>query len=143
VAVDGGIVVDITLQATDGLYVIGDAACVPFGSDRLRIEHWRVAQQHGRVAALNTAGVTTHYDSVPFFWTYHFGKRFEYLGHAQRWDRVHIDGELDDQRFVALQIHGEDVVGVVACQRERATALLIERMRQPLTVPEAMNLLRT
>jgi NADPH-dependent 2,4-dienoyl-CoA reductase/sulfur reductase-like enzyme len=135
-------VVDDTLRAADGLYVIGDVACFPFGADYVRIEHWRVAQQHGRIAALNIAGTTAHYDSVPFFWTYHFGKRFEYLGHPQRWDRVHIDGELDDQRFVALQIQGEYVVGVVACQREHATALLIERMRQPLTVSEAMDLLR-
>jgi NADPH-dependent 2,4-dienoyl-CoA reductase/sulfur reductase-like enzyme/nitrite reductase/ring-hydroxylating ferredoxin subunit len=140
---DGGIVVDTTLRAADGLYVVGDAARFPFGTGHVRIEHWRVAQQHGRVAALNIAGVATHYDSVPFFWTYHFGKNFEYLGHAERWDRVHIDGELDDQRFVALQIRGEDVVGVVACQREYTTALLIERMRQPLTVSEAMDLLRT
>jgi NADPH-dependent 2,4-dienoyl-CoA reductase/sulfur reductase-like enzyme/nitrite reductase/ring-hydroxylating ferredoxin subunit len=140
---DGGIVVDATLRAADGLYVIGDAASFPFDADHLRIEHWRVAQQHGRVAALNIAGVATHYDSVPFFWTYHFGKRFEYLGHGERWDRMHIDGQLDDQRFVALQIRGEDVVGVVACQRERATARLIERMRQPLSVAEATDLLRT
>ena len=55
---------------------------------------------------------------------------------------MHIDGELDDQRFVALQISGEDVVGVVACQREHITALLSERMRQPLTVSEAVDLLR-
>ena len=139
---DGGIVVDTTLRAADGLYVIGDAACFPFGAGHRRIEHWRVAQQHGRVAALNIAGVAARYDLVPFFWTYHFGKRFEYLGHGEGWDRMHIDGELDDQCFVALQIRGEDVVGVVACQREHVTALLIERMRQPLTVSDAVDLLR-
>ncbi len=139
---DGGILVDATLRAADGLYVAGDSACFPFAGDHLRIEHWRVAQQHAQVAALNIAGRTTHYDSVPFFWTYHFGKRFEYLGHAENWDRLHIDGELDDHRFVALQIRDETIVGVVACQRERTTAVLIERMRHPLTVSEAIALLR-
>jgi NADPH-dependent 2,4-dienoyl-CoA reductase/sulfur reductase-like enzyme len=140
---DGGIIVDSTLRAADSLYVVGDAARFPFGADHLRIEHWRVAQQHGRVAALNIAGVVSHYDSVPFFWTYHFGKSFEFLGRGERWDRVHIDGDLDNQQFVALQVRGEDVVGVVACQRQRTTALLIERMRQPLAVSEAVDLLRT
>jgi NADPH-dependent 2,4-dienoyl-CoA reductase/sulfur reductase-like enzyme/nitrite reductase/ring-hydroxylating ferredoxin subunit len=139
---DGGILVDTTLRAADGLYVVGDGACFPFGGDHLRIEHWRVAQQHGRVAALNIAGQTIHYASVPFFWTYHFGKRFEYLGHAENWDRLHIDGDLDDQCFVALQMRGEDVVGVIACQREQTTAMLIERMRQRLTISEAIALLR-
>jgi NADPH-dependent 2,4-dienoyl-CoA reductase/sulfur reductase-like enzyme len=140
---DGGIVVDATLRAVDGLYVVGDSAWFPFGGEHIRIEHWRVAQQHGRIAALNIAGATSHYDSVPFFWTYHFGKRFEYLGHTGGWDRLHIDGSLDDQRFVTLQIRGEHVVGVIACQREHTTAILVERMRQPLAICEATCLLRT
>jgi NADPH-dependent 2,4-dienoyl-CoA reductase/sulfur reductase-like enzyme/nitrite reductase/ring-hydroxylating ferredoxin subunit len=138
---DGGILVDSTLRAADGLYVVGDAACFPFGDTHVRIEHWRVAQQHGRIAGLNIAGTSSHYQSVPFFWTYHFGHRFEYLGHAEKWDRIHIDGALDEPRFVALQIQGEHVVGVIACQREDTTAKLIELMREPLKAPEAMRLL--
>lgn len=31
-------------------------------------------------------GGTVRYESVPLFWTYHYGKRFEYLGHAEQWD---------------------------------------------------------
>jgi NADPH-dependent 2,4-dienoyl-CoA reductase/sulfur reductase-like enzyme/nitrite reductase/ring-hydroxylating ferredoxin subunit len=139
---DGGIIVDRALRAADGLYAVGDCAVFPYGGDHLRIEHWRVAQQHGRVAALNLAGVPSHYESVPFFWTYHFGLRFEYLGHAEQWDRLYIDGELADHRFVALQIRGEHVAGIIACQREQTTALLIERMRHPLTISEAIDLLR-
>lgn len=139
---DGGIKVDATLLAADGFYVIGDAACFPFGTEHVRIEHWRVAQQHGRIAALNIAGTPARYDGVPFFWTYHFGKRFEYAGHPHGWDRIHIDGKLDDERFIALQIRDETVVGIVACQREQATARLIDRMRQPLPLSEAMEMLR-
>ena len=139
---DGGIVVDGTLQAADGLYVVGDCASFPFNGDQIRIEHWRVAQQHGRIAAANIAGNPSRYETVPFFWTYHFGKRFEYIGHPRGWDRLHIDGNLDEQHFIALQIQEEHVVGIIACQRERTTAILIERMREPLTVAEGMNLLR-
>ncbi len=138
---DGGIVVDSTLHADNNLYVAGDSAAFPFAREHLRIEHWRVAQQHGFVAAANIAGFSRHYDGVPFFWTYHFGHRFEYLGHADHWDRLHIDGDIDAQRFVALQIRGEEVAGVVACQRERTTAMLIERMRRSLKASDAIALL--
>ena len=117
------------------------SACFPFGGDHLRIEHWRVAQQHGRVAAQNIAGQVRQYTGVPFFWTYHFGKRFGYLGHAEHWDRLHIDGDLHQHRFVALQLRDDIVSGVIACQRERTTALLIERMREPLRLSEALDLL--
>ncbi len=54
---------------------------------------------------------------------------------------MHIDGALDAPRFVALQIQGEHVVGVIACQREHTTAKLIELMRAPLKAAEAMRLL--
>ena len=83
-AQDGGIMVDSTLHAGNDLYVAGDSACFPFAGEHVRIEHWRVAQQHGWVAAANIAGISRRYDGVPFFWTYHFGRRFEYLGHADR-----------------------------------------------------------
>jgi NADPH-dependent 2,4-dienoyl-CoA reductase/sulfur reductase-like enzyme len=48
-----------------------------------RIEHWRVAQQQGRLAAKNMLGEHHAFDRVPFFWTTHFGTRFEYLGYAR------------------------------------------------------------
>jgi NADPH-dependent 2,4-dienoyl-CoA reductase/sulfur reductase-like enzyme len=139
---DGGIVVDGTLRAAEGLYVVGACASFPYKGDQIRIEHWRVAQQHGRIAAENIAGMPRRYDTVPFFWTYHFGKCFEYIGHPPGWDRTHLDGNLSTQNFIALQIQEEHVVGIIACQRERTTAILIERKREPLTAAEGMNLLR-
>jgi apoptosis-inducing factor 3 len=121
--------------------VAGDSACFPYGGGQVRIEHWRVAQQHGRVAATNIAGVATHYERVPYLWTSHYGKRFEYLGHAANWDRLHIDGDVEQRRFVALQIREHLVVGVIACDRERDTALLIEAMRGQLSAQDALSLL--
>jgi NADPH-dependent 2,4-dienoyl-CoA reductase/sulfur reductase-like enzyme/nitrite reductase/ring-hydroxylating ferredoxin subunit len=141
-AEDGGILVDASMRATDGLYVAGDSARFPYGGAHIRVEHWRVAQQHGRVAAANVAGLDRRFTAPPFFWTYHFGNRFEYIGHAEHWDRVHIDGDLESQRFVAFQVRDDAVAGVIACQREHATALLIERMREPLPLAEAIGLAR-
>lgn len=139
-AEDGGVPVDARMQAAAGVYAVGDVAC--FGDERVRIEHWRVAQQQARVAARNIVGETAQYEGVPFFWTYHFGKRFEVLGHAVHWDEVRIEGTLDGQDFVALQIDRGVVVGIIACQRERATSLLLHRMRGRLGADDALAVIR-
>ncbi len=139
---DGGLVVDAGMRAAEALYAAGDVAAFPFQGKPTRIEHWRVAQQHARVAARNMLGGDAQYDGVPFFWTYHYGKRFEYLGHAEAWDQVVIDGDLDAGRFVALLVQGGDVAAAVACGREQETAALIERMRRKLPLVEAQSMLR-
>ena len=77
----------------------------------LRIEHWRVAQQHARVAAYNMAGSAREYAGVPYFWTYHYEKTFDYLGHVSAPDSIEIDGDPDAQHFIAYLIflHEESV----------------------------------
>ncbi len=141
-AEDGGVPVDAGMRAAEGLYAAGDIARFPLGATDVRIEHWRVAQQQARIAAHNMLGGDDRYEGVPFFWTYHYGDRFEYLGHASEWDEVVIEGNLRDRRFVALLVARGQVAAVVACQRERATALLAERLRAPLTTEEALRLIR-
>ncbi|MDK8264602.1 FAD-dependent oxidoreductase [Pseudomonas oryzihabitans] len=142
-AEDGSVPVDTQLQAAAGLYAVGDLATFPFAGQPTRIEHWRLAQQHGRLAARNLLGHAERYADVPFFWTLHHGKRYEYLGHPRQWDDMHLDGSLGDQTFVALLLAEDRVVGVVACQRERATAVLSQLMRQPLSRARALDVLAT
>ena len=141
---DGGIPVDSSMHVAGlapGLYAAGDIAQFPLPrSDKtLRIEHWRVAQQHARVAALNMAGADEHYTGVPYFWTYHFGKRVEYLGHASEHDEVVIDGDLDAQAFIAYLLKDGHVAAAVACDREAPAARLAEAMRVPLTLAQARS----
>jgi NADPH-dependent 2,4-dienoyl-CoA reductase/sulfur reductase-like enzyme len=61
---------------------------VPLSGQPQRIEHWRLAQQHARIAAANMLGADEHYLDVPFFWTWHFGRNYDYLGHASQWDEI-------------------------------------------------------
>ena len=70
-AEDGGLIVDASLRVAEGLYAAGDIAHFPHrGSNTsIRVEHWRVAQQHGRMAALNMLGQDLRYGAVPVFWT--------------------------------------------------------------------------
>lgn len=138
---DGSVPVDAQLKAAEGLYAVGDLATFPFAGQPTRIEHWRLAQQHGRLAARNLLGQAERYADVPFFWTLHHGKRYEYLGHPRHWDDMHLDGSLGEQSFVALLLAENLVVGVVACQRERATAILAQLMRQPLSRARALAVL--
>ncbi|RON83233.1 apoptosis inducing factor family protein [Pseudomonas fluorescens] len=134
--VDGG------MRVTDGLWAIGDIATFPLNGQLQRIEHWRLAQQHARIAAANMLGGEEHYLDVPFFWTWHFGKNYDYLGHAEHWDEVEFRGEPEQPPFIALFGRNGWGVAAVACEKERAMALLAERMRQPLAMEEAWTLIR-
>ena len=141
---DGGVIVNAGMQAAPGLYAAGDIAVFPLheGQEPLRVEHWRVAQQHARIAAENMCGARHRYAGVPYFWTYHFGKRFEYIGHANEWDEVVVDGELDRQQFAALYMKDDKVVAVLACEREAQTARLIDAMGRGLSRTDALKIIK-
>jgi NADPH-dependent 2,4-dienoyl-CoA reductase/sulfur reductase-like enzyme/nitrite reductase/ring-hydroxylating ferredoxin subunit len=140
---DGGIVVNAGMQAACGLYAAGDIAVFSLheSQEPVRIEHWRVAQQHARIAAQNMCGARNRYTGVPYFWTYHFGKNFEYLGHADEWDEIVVDGNLDEQQFIALYVRDGNVDAVLACEREALTARLIDAMRDGLSRADAMQII--
>src|SRR5471032_84719 len=102
----------------------GDIATFALNGQPQRIEHWRLAQQQARIAAANMLGGDEHYLDVPFFWTWHFGKNYDYLGHADSWDEVEFKGDPYHPPFIGL--FGKDgvLVAAVACDEERAMAML-------------------
>ncbi|MGC3932996.1 FAD-dependent oxidoreductase [Pseudomonas atacamensis] len=139
---DQSLRVDDGMRVSGGLWAIGDIATFPLSGQPTRIEHWRLAQQHARIAAANMLGGEEHYLDVPFFWTYHFGKNYDYLGHAQEWDEVEFSGEPEQPPFIGLFAKDGIVVAAVACDKQRAMALLAERMKQPLPMKEAWTLIQ-
>lgn len=142
---DGGVLVNAGMQAAPSLYAAGDIATFPLyeNQEPVRIEHWRVAQQQAFIAAQNMCGARHRYAAVPYFWTYHYGKTFEYLGHASEWDDIVIDGDPDRFHFLALFVKAGKVVAALACEREAATARLIESLQAGLSTDEALQLART
>lgn len=140
---DGGLNVDASMRISDGLFAAGDVACFePPGGARLRIEHWRVAQQQARAAARGMLGMPARQPSVPFFWTYHYGKRFDYLGHAHAgdWDTRITLGSPAQYAFVTLYCRNGRLVAALGCSRETPIARLAEAMRKPLSADDARKL---
>ncbi len=139
---DQSLKVDGGMRVTEGLWAVGDIATFPLNGQPQRIEHWRLAQQQARIAAANMLGGDERYLDVPYFWTWHFGKNYDYLGHAQAWDEVEFKGDPDHPPFIGLFGKNGVVAAAVACDEERAMAMLAERMKQPLSVDEAWRLIR-
>ena len=97
--VDDGIVVDDRLEtAVAGVYAAGDVARFPYHPTGrpVRIEHWVLAQRMGQHAARNILGADAPFADAPFFWSRHYDKVIAYVGHADGWDAIEIDGEPED-----------------------------------------------
>jgi len=96
--VDNGIVVNAQLEtAAAGVFAIGDSARYPDarGGGLVRIEHWVVSQRQGQAVARSIVGDRTPFTDVPFFWSQHYDVAINYVGHAERWDAIEIDGSLE------------------------------------------------
>lgn len=131
---DGGVVTDSYLSVAPGLYAAGDIAAVPntLGGNPLRIEHWRYAQQQGRMAAHNMAGKKMTFNGVPFFWTAHFGVSLRYLGHAQKWDDIIIDGDIHEKKFIAFYIKDDRIIAMAGIGRDSEMAHLEQLLKDNL-----------
>lgn len=117
-----GIVVDDDMKVMPGIYAAGDVATFRHDGTFYRIEHWRQAQIEGRAAARSILGLPRQPMPMPWYWTQQFGKKLEYMGWGESFDRVLIEGDLGGFDFMAAYMKDQRVVALVSAGRSSAMA---------------------
>ena len=127
---DGGLPVDARLRVAPGVWAAGDVARYrePHTRSDVRIEHWRLAEQHGRAAAADIAGRGEPFAGVPFFWTQHFDLELGYAGAGQGWEEVDLVGDPAARDFTAFYSRGDRLLAACGTQRDEIGAF-VELMR--------------
>jgi 3-phenylpropionate/trans-cinnamate dioxygenase ferredoxin reductase subunit len=143
----GGVRCSSRLQSSvAGVFAAGDICeydSVLHGGSAVRIEHWDVAFNHGKTAALNMLGKDIPHEVVPYFYSVlgSWGE-LEYVGPAYEWDEEIVRGSIDDGSFTTWYLTDGAVKAALTFGRSddldtgrrliAAGARLEERQRQAL-----------
>ena len=136
-AIDRGVLVNAFLETSvTGIYAAGDIARWPdpHSEQNIRVEHWVVAQRQGQAAALNMLGQREKFDAAPFFWSQHYDVPINYVGHAEQWDEIAIDGDINAKDCLLKYKHKGRVLAVASIFRDLASLQAELKMELAVTV---------
>jgi apoptosis-inducing factor 3 len=133
---DRGVTVNQYLETSaPGIFAAGDIARWPdpHSGAAIRVEHWVVAQRQGQMAALNMLGGSQKFDVVPFFWSQHYDVPVNYVGHAEAWDELTVEGDIAARDCVVRYKRNGRVLAVASIYRD-ADSLMAEAAMERETV---------
>jgi NADPH-dependent 2,4-dienoyl-CoA reductase/sulfur reductase-like enzyme/nitrite reductase/ring-hydroxylating ferredoxin subunit len=135
---DRGILVDAYLQSSaPGVFAAGDAARWPdpHAGEPIRVEHWVVAERQGQTAAKNMLGARERFDAVPFFWSQHYDIPINYVGHAEKWDSIHVEGDIEKKDCTVTYKRDGRTLAVVTIFRDLESLAAESEMERQVRNP--------
>jgi 3-phenylpropionate/trans-cinnamate dioxygenase ferredoxin reductase subunit len=129
-----GVLTDRFLETSaPGIYAAGDIAEYDsvVHDRRIRIEHWDVAFNQGKFAALNMLGRRVEYDVVPYFWSdLADWTSVEYVGPASDWDEIWWRGSRVEGRFTAWYVKDSRLAAALTVGRSDDLAVAARLLKE-------------